>query len=204
MRWQVGLRTLLLLVAAVAVWLTYFVNLRHNASLELRIKALLPLAHELVVDDPGKIAAVKLEEYWFDENRWDVYLPDGSYRLCVATREIDDQKLAPAVKCAPIPSGRHRIALEQKEGKEVRRVAIAVDGRELLAVEEPKEWDPGFGSSGGGQYSVSEQFVADQPVVLFRRRFMRDDGKGVHTIPTGPTEGLMVWIEPIGGPKAER
>ena len=62
-------------MAAIAVWMTCFLNRRQNARLEARIQALLPLVHELVIDDPAKIAVVKLEEYWYDENRWEVYLP---------------------------------------------------------------------------------------------------------------------------------
>src|SRR5215468_248973 len=72
-----------LLMAAIAVWMAYFVNRRHNAALEARIKTMVPLAHELIIDDPKKIAVVRMEEYWYDENRWDLYLPEGRYRLCV-------------------------------------------------------------------------------------------------------------------------
>jgi hypothetical protein len=201
-RWQVGVRTLFLLTAAIAVWLTYFINRRQNATLEARIRAMVPLAHELIVDDPKKIAVVKQEEYWYDENRWEIHLPDGRYRLCLATRGIDDRGLAPVVKSRPIKAGRHHLALEQRRDEDAWRVTVACDGTGFLAVEEPKDWDPGIGSSGGGQYSASEQLAADEPAVLFRRRFRREVSKGQRKIPKGPTEGLLLWIEKVNGSDA--
>jgi hypothetical protein len=147
---------------------------------------------------------VKLEEYWYDENRWEIYLPEGQYRLCMATHGIDDNGLAPVVRSTAIRGGRHRLALEQQRDNDVWRVKVAWDGTEVLAVEEPKDWDPGSGSAGGGQYSISEQLPADKPAVLFRRRFMRGDAKGLTTTPNGPTEGILLWIERLAGPKPER
>jgi hypothetical protein len=186
-------------MAAIAAWMAYFVNRRHNADLEARVNALVPLAHELVIEDPQKIAVVKLEEYWYDENRWEIHLPVGRYRLCVSTRGIDDTGLAPAVKSTPIEAGRHLLALEQRRVNDAWRVTVLGNGRELLAVEEPKTWDPGSGSEGGGQYAVSEPLPPDQPAVLFRRRFMRPNGKGGATTPLGPTEGILMWIERTPG-----
>ena len=125
-RWQVGLPTLLLLMAAIAVWMTCFLNRRQNARLEARIQALLPLVHELVIDDPAKIAVVKLEEYWYDENRWEVYLPPGDYRLCLATRGVDNQGFPTAMKSVPLAAGRHVLSLEQRLEKDIRRIAVAM------------------------------------------------------------------------------
>jgi hypothetical protein len=203
-RWQVGLRTLFLLMAVFAVWMAYFINRRQNAQLEARINAMIPLAHELIVDDARQIAVVKLEAHWFDENRWDLYLPAGRYRLCLATREIGEMGLAPAVKGAPLAAGRHRLALEQHKDKDVWRLAVTCDGPPVLSVEEPKEWNDDRGSSSESQFDVSEQSPADKPVVLFRRRFMRSDAKGGATSPTGPCEGILLWIEPEPAPDAGR
>src|SRR3954468_20955325 len=78
-RWQVGIRTLVLLTAAIAVWMTVLINRRHNALLDSRIRAMRSLARELLVDDPKRIAVVKLEEMWIDENQWLIHLPAGRY-----------------------------------------------------------------------------------------------------------------------------
>jgi hypothetical protein len=187
-----------------AVWLAFFVNRNFNARLATRIESMRHLAHVLESDDPSKVAIVRLEEYWYDDHSWDLYLPEGRYQVCMATHEIDTNGLAPVVKRSPILAGRHQLSLEQERKDEVWRVTIGWDGKELLAVEEPKEWDAARGSSGGSEVGESEQRPANQPIVVFRRRFLKDIGKGQYTTPTGPTEGILLWIEKVADSKATR
>ena len=201
-RWQVGLRTLFLLICAIAVWLAVVANRRQIALMEARIKSLRPLARELEIDDVDKIAIVKKNDLWMDEDRWDLHLPPGSYRVCVATRKVDLNKLAPVRKSAPIRPGRHRLALDQWNEGEFWRVRLTCDGSELFAIEEPKEFS-GNGSSGGSEFSMSEQLAANKPVVLCRRRFMRPSGGGSSQTPSGPADGLLIWIESEGGSKVD-
>ncbi len=196
--WQIRLRTLLLLLAAVAVWLGYFSNRGQISFLESRIAALRPLAHELIIDDASQIAVVKLEELWYDENEWDVYLPEGRYRLSLATRRIDDRGLAPASSTGLLESGTHRLVLDQHRRGDGWQIAVTADGRPLCAADEPNDWNPGHGSTGGGEYSLCQQLPRDQPVILFRRRFHHPDATGGSTTPQGPTEGLLLWLEPAG------
>jgi hypothetical protein len=150
-----------------------------------------------MVDDPDKIAVVKMEELWYDENRWEIYLPQGQYRLCLATRGIDQQGFAPPMKSELLGPGKHRIELDQQFDGEISRVTVSCDGVSRLAIEEPKEWDSRFGSVGGSDYSQNTQVAADQPVVLFRRRFSHRGANNQMTTPIGPTAGIMLWIERI-------
>lgn len=196
--WQIRLRTLLLLLAAVAVWLAYRSNRGQIEFLESRIAALQPLARELIIDDESQIAVVKLAELWYDENEWQVYLPEGRYRLSLATRRIEERGLAPAASTAWLPAGTHHVVLEQRRREDAWQIVVTADGKPLCAVEEPKDWNSSHGSTGGGEYSLSRQEPCDQPVVLFRRRFHQADGRGGSTTPPGPTEGILLWIEPAG------
>jgi hypothetical protein len=213
-RWQIGLRTVFLLVAAIAVWLTYFINRRENASLAARIETMVPLAaHELVVDDPTQIAVVKLdptqiavvklEEHWAEENRWEIHLPDRTYRLCLATRGINEDGLAPIMKSSPLAAGRHLLALDQQLDKDVWHITTLRDEASLISLEETKEWSAGSGIVGGGYYSQSEQLAPDRPLILYRRRFMRPPGNGPMTSSVATTDGVLLWIEPAQEPKTK-
>lgn len=203
--WQLGLRSLFLLTAAIAAWLTVAVNRREIGSLRARIAAVQPLVHELRVDDPAEIAVVKREPLWYDENVWDVYLPEGPHRLAIATREIDDPvRTSPTPKATmptpkatlPLPPGRHRIALEQGRDGECFRVAVILDDRPALEVVEPPGWNQGGGWSGSSPFSQGTSLPADWPVTLLRRRFFAMGPSGSAKMPPGPTEGLLLWIEP--------
>ena len=202
-RWQFGLHTLILLIVTIAVWLSHVVNRREITALEARIKVMRPMVPELVIDDPRQIAVVKLEEHWFDENRWEIFLPAGDYRLSVATHDVDEQGTAPTVASAPLQAGRQLIELEQKRTDRGWQVAVTLNGNPALTVDEPAQWDPATGSSGGSNVSRCTQEPPDRPLELFRRRFMSPpDAKGTSRTPAGPTNGILLWIEPTSAPAA--
>jgi len=199
-RWQVGIRTLILITAAIAVWLAFFLNRAHNRTMEVRIKSMQSLAHELLIEDEKKVAVVQADPEWYDQNEWKIYLPKGEYQLCLATRGIEDKGFPAKKESTRLAAGEHYLALEQPHDDTTCRVVIKDRGEAVLTAEEPKEWNPRSGSMGGGQYSQSEQLAANEPVVLFRRRFMGPRGaKGMTSVPKGPTEGILLWIEPVRG-----
>ncbi len=203
-RWQVSLRTAFLLMAAIAVWMAYFVNRRHNALVQSRIDVLVPLAHELVIDDATKIAVVKMEEHWFGENIWEIYLPEGDYRLKVATRGIDDNSFPDSAKNAPIRAGRHVVAVEQRRQATGWQVSVLVDGTELLAVDETNDWAANTGSTSSGQGSPSAQLPPEKPVVLLRTCFMRMNATKPSATSEEVRDGVLLWIERTGAPSTKR
>lgn len=197
-QWQFSLRLILLLMAAVGVWTAEIANRRAMGPLQQRIKAMRPLARELTITDPEKIAVVKCEELWYDDNEWEIYLPDGEYRLALATREVGQQDVVlPPYQSAPLPAGKFRLSLLQEKTATGWRVDVLKDGALLLTAEEPAEWYPAHGSSGGGQFSLAEQLPPNFPVVLFRRRFSRPVSATTSQTPAGPCEGVLLWIEPV-------
>ena len=197
-RWKIGLRTLLLLICAVATWLGVLMNDERTRALQSRLDVIRSLVRELEVDDPGQIAVVKKLDQWMSEDRWDLYLPPGSFRICMATREVGDDGFPPTMKSAPIRSGRHRLALDQRTGESSWKGVLTCDGSEQLTIEEPRTF-PGDGATTTEEISVSEQFPANRPVVLSRRQFSDLSPGGGSVAPTAPSNGLMVWIEPDPG-----
>jgi hypothetical protein len=194
-RWQVGLRTVFLLMAAIAVWLSYFVNLRYNAELEARIGAMVPLAHEVIVTDPSKIAVVRQDDEWINETRWEIHVPDGAFRLCLATRGIDENGLATIVKSSPISSGTHQLVLTEQRDRSPWRETVLCDGREVIAWATPYEPKSTRGSTSVAGFAQSKELSADEPVILLRRRFHQVDASGRTSTSPSPSDGVLLWIE---------
>ena len=200
-RWQVGIRTLVLLMAVIAVAMTVIVDRRQSTALEARIRAMAPLAHELKIVDVNQFAAVKLENLWMDDNRWDVYLPAGEYRLCVATREVGKERVPRPGKSARIKSGRHRLELGFQRQGDLWPIRVASDGEELFAFNESKEWGLSGSSTDPTNFSVSTQQSTGRPLILFHRRYYIMNRQGIADEPPTPSDGLILWIEPVNAPK---
>jgi hypothetical protein len=194
-RWQVRIRTLILVMAAIAVWIAFVINRRQNALLRERIHQMRLIAHDLVINDDNRIAVVSLDELWYDQDDWDIYLPHREYRLCIATRGITRDGRNPSkYEFRPIKPGRHRISLKKITNGQSWDVMVLTDGSEFLTVNEPGDWGVARGSSGfGDQFSVSEQLSPDQPVCLFRRQFW----DGPPSSSSGSSDGIQLWLEPV-------
>lgn len=196
-RWQVRVRSLALLVLAIAVWLGVIRNWEQTRGMESRLNVLRALTRELEVDDPSQIAVVRKLDEWISEERWDLYLPPGSYRICMSTDQIGTTGLPPVVKSLPIAPGRHRLALDQRTENHSWKAVVSWDGSERLTIEKPREFC-GDGSSSANDITVSEQQPGNQPLVLSRSTFS-DSSSTAPVNPGSPSNGLMIWIEPTPG-----
>lgn len=205
-RWrrvQLPVRTLLLVIAAMAVWMTVLTNDRHIITLNTGIAGLRVLSRELFVSNPDQFAVVHRIPVWYDEAIWDVHVPQGTYRLALATRELPTDGQGPATvpppvvpgQTFPITSGRHTVALESSKIDSGWRVVVRLDGEPVLTRDEPAEWNSGHGSYGGAQFSVVTQSPADKPLILYHRRFMVRDDNGQASVRT-IGEGIHLRIEP--------
>ncbi|MDX2036748.1 MAG: hypothetical protein SFX72_08855 [Isosphaeraceae bacterium] len=191
--------TLLLLVSAVSVWTAFFTSYRRNREYTSRIAISRELSRELEVIDPTRPAVVKLLEEWYDENRWDVHLPEQS-RLHLATEGVSAGGLAVPSASAILEPGRRRVELRIEGNESEREMSVLVDGREAIRSRLPDTWNHASGSSGGSQVGSSRQFDRDAPLVLFRRRLHVTNGDRSTTPADGEkAAGAMLWIEPVGG-----
>ncbi len=190
---QWNLRTMFSLTAVMAVWIAYSCLLLQNARLQQEITLMQEWDGELLIKDTEQIAVVRLPETWNDENRWDIHLPEGEYVMRLATREIGEQGLAPVVEETVVNSGKHRIELLQSDEGEYRRIAVMVNDRSLIKTAEASDKKT-VGSSVLAGLSTCTQFPPQEPVVLYRRRFI--PGMGVNMVGY-IGNGLLLWIERI-------
>ena len=96
------------------------------------------MARELIVDDPGKIAVVGLDDLWMDENRWDVHLPPGNTGSAWPPGPSPRRGSPRWPGPPPIVPGRHRLGMDLRRKGEGWLIRVTSDGSELLTVEEAR------------------------------------------------------------------
>lgn len=199
-RWQVGLRSLLLLMAVAGAWAAYVANRVQIPQVQRRIDVLSPLVRELKIDDLTQVAAVLLEPRWYDEHRWQIYLPEGEYRVCLATRQIGQADFPAQFVHVPLPAGQQLLELKRIPGpdpdKKVGRISVWLNDRELVGIDETPDWHANNSSVGGCPFSECTQFPVAKPITLFRRQYMTPGPNGSEYKPNQIGDGILVWIEP--------
>lgn len=193
---QWNLRTLLLLTAAVAVWIGSVRYQLQNWHLRSRVESMHNMAGDLRVDDPQQIAIIRLPQTWYDEQRWHVHLPDGRYVMRLATRGIIGTGLPVAREETSLSPGRHRIELLQSKDKEAPELAVLVDEQAVMETTETSDWDPHHGAMGGENFDICTQRSPEKPVILFRRRFDQLQKDGSYST-RNATNGILLWIERV-------
>lgn len=213
LRFRWNLMTLLVLMPVVATWTQYF-RLRHeNERLQREIQVMESQSRRLVVVQKDRLAVVNLPPSWADEQKWVMELPSEdsvanggtTYQLCLATREINLSGTRPSAKKYTLPPGRHQIELktrrERGNGKQSSWNIIAlVDDQPVIEINESADWNPGFGGygSGGDRFDRSYQPKnTSQSVLLFHEQFSVDQSNGQFKVPEEPSNGLLLWVQPI-------
>lgn len=197
-----SLRTLLLVVAAVGVWMAWWIQRGQVETLRRRVAPMRTLARELIVEDPTQIAIVRGLDEWYDQPHWDVYLPErpGGYQLKVAVKGVDNGNYPSHAVSAPLTPGRHRIKLvTETPWKKGNVIAKVYDGDALvLDVDEPDAGRKSSSSSSSTPFDTLKQVPADKPVLIYRRQYSVPDATNpnMSKTPEGPGAGVVLWIEP--------
>jgi hypothetical protein len=195
-----SLRTLLLAVAVLGVWLALLSNYRRNEQLRLSIDGLRVHDRRLRVDNPAQVVAVPQHALWMDDSRWLVHVPRGAYELALATHQIppnvtDDQVSVPALRAVTV-SGDFELAFTLTREDGGWRIRVTRDGQPLLDHLEPAEWnaDRGWGSSRSGSASGGRPDVTS--IILLHRVFSVPvaGSPGLFQTPDRPDNGILLWI----------
>ncbi len=194
---QFRVRTLCLLVAAVAIFVSYSHDRYRLATLESRIGLMRTLARQLQIHDVNQIAVVQRVPRWYDDNRWEVYLPKGEYRICLGTRGVNRVGrfgLTSVTASERLQSGLHLIAIELEPENGSCRVTVNRAGTTVFSILEPDIPNGGFGMTSSPEVPASKQVAVSDPVVLFRRHFV---GSAAPSSPNRSADGALLWIESV-------
>ena len=204
-RWN--LLTLILLSSVVCTWLL-FIRLRYdNAQLRAGIQTMKSTSRELFIVHPDRLAVVRLPESWYDESKWDVAFPreeavaagGATYKLCLATREIDLPKVGfPKAVEFVMPPGRHQIELKSLRTRDGWNIVALLDDRPVIEISEPADWDLGHGGAGtGASWERPHQPAsATHPVILYCEIFSVNNPSGGLGQSKGPANGVLMWLQP--------
>jgi hypothetical protein len=193
-RWN--LLTLFLLTSVVCTWSLYYRLRVDNARLRVGIQTMEGWSRKLRIEHPDRLAVVRLPESWYDETKWDIALPreeavatgGATYKLCLATREIDWPKGGLPLPASEfvLPPGRHQIGWN---------IIALLDDQPAIEVRESADWNPGHGGAFGGA-SLEHPYQpgsVTHPVMLFREVFRMDD----RSMLQGPKNGVLLWLQPL-------
>lgn len=196
-RMQIGLRHLLLLTLCVGAWAAHWTNQTHIAKLKPRLATLQRLAPELIVSDPSRIAIAQLEPKWASDVRWDVYVPSSNYQLCLATRAVAESGYPDLNQNTPLPKGRYELQIQEVNQADGYRIRVTQNEVVLLDILEARTFATN-GSTTSSRSGPCLQFDGSTEIELLRRRLMvpTPGSPGSSTAPTGPTEGVLLWIKP--------
>ena len=159
-----SLTTILLLVAAISVWIaSYVVYGQKVTEARSKLRPLQVVSNSLIVDDPVKIAVVRMDVSTVLRNfQWKAYLPpvnnDEAFVLCMAQDSNCPTKLpsidADYVKKFPIPSGTHEISFTEIDQTKEERAKLRAERKAAIQkmVEQSKLNPSGGQKSGSGAY----------------------------------------------------
>jgi len=187
-RLQFRLSTVLLLIAAVTIWFSYWNAKTASSKLESALPQLFQLlqTETLQVDDPNLYAAVMVpKQFLLDvgDEIWEVYLPprtaDGTpvtYELLLSTRLVSLQPPKTSAQTVPefavdIEAGLHHIQLvEEKQASGEMKIEILLDGLSAISVVKPDGWRK-F-KSVSQKIKQRKQLSIDQALEITTRQFM--------------------------------
>ena len=197
-RWQLGLRTTILLVVVVALGLNLARDRRALRRLAPEAARATFLRRRATLDatGPRQVASKNLAMSWGPDQSWEGNLPPGGrYRLCLATRVGRFEDRPANFQSATLEPGRHLLSLdEQRIGTGWRLIATWNRVDRLLA-DETGDWAAN-GSWTGGMMD-SPHATLGQAITLVDRKNGRAPGPWPPNSPTPIPEvpGVRLWIE---------
>jgi hypothetical protein len=181
-----GLRTLLLLIACVAVWLAYFRAIDSISNDLKEIEVLHSLAPEVFVRKQDEYACLVIDRTDSIEE-FHCYLPPGSdYQLNLnCHNHFEASQLGPAELSHPLSAGTYHIYLDYN----LNRLVVRVDEKIVFDVSLPSNYDLGSNFSSGARTQFGLQWYDwERPLVLRSKIPAKPNS-------SGKTAGYVLWID---------
>jgi len=199
MKFQLTLANVLLLVTAVAVGVSLWLQYDRIAWLENRLPGLRDAARELDIRDPALLHGVEPHPEWYGEKKWEIHVPkEHVFSLRLVTQEIpvgsfNKIKFPDAEESIQLTPGRHMIELRidrPNEDKGQGSVEVLLDDATEILLEKDSDW---FTDSFSSQTDVHEciSFPYYDNVVLIQSR-NRESGKMYRA--NARLNGVLLWI----------
>ena len=198
-RGQFGLRTLLLVLAAVGGWLAW----RQAASDVEQIKRELPglrrATRELVIEDATRFAVVEKPEIWPDEYRWEVYVPEGRMGHVHLALEGLTAKGYPKPTCSlAVQSGINRVEYQKSKTDSGWSFSLR-SGDEVEKTTRSKEWvKRTVFTNYVGRMTESHAQSTETPLDLLRvrvRESQLNTDAEEQAYNAVEVEGELIWID---------
>jgi hypothetical protein len=197
-----GLLELLLVTAAVAVWIPAILALQAIPALKSEIQVMRQATLDLVVDDPTQLTARALPTVWANMNAWKYNAPDGvALQLRLATEGINSLALPADYQAVSLPAGKHTIQLKMTRDDQGLHNLVLIDGQLVLDKHHPPEWLTGSSSTRSSDVTNSANAFALNRVVRLRSE-QADinhplERYGNADVPREyDHKGLVLWISP--------
>ncbi len=199
-----GLLELLLMTAAIAVWIPAWLAFRIIPRLEADVQIMRKATLDLVVEDPTQLTVRALPSVWRKMDIWKYYAPaESELELRLGTEGISARGLPVDYQAVSLPFGEHLIQLKRTKDANGFHNSLYIDGKMLLEKHHPNSWlNSSSSSSTSDVENESLTFPLAEVVKLCEERaspnhpISKSGFRVVHLEGDQDHKGLALWISP--------
>lgn len=199
-----GLLELLLMTAAIAVWIPAWLAFRIIPCLEADVQIMRKATLDLVVEDPTQLTVRALPSVWRKMDIWKYYAPaESELELRLGTEGISARGLPVDYQAVSLPFGEHLIQLKRTRDGNGFHNFLYIDGEMLLEKHHPKSWLNSESSSTTTDLDNASQTFPLTAIVRLREERaspnhpIRNSGYRVVQLEGDQDhKGVVLWISP--------
>ena len=199
-----GLLELLLMTAAIAVWIPAILAFRTIPELEADIQIMRKATLDLLVEDPTQLTVRALPSVWQKMDVWKYYAPpEAGLELRMATEGINARGLPVDYQAVSLPAGKHLIQLKNARNANGFHKSLYIDGEMVLEKHHPNSWlDFRSTASTTDIENASQTFPLTQVVTLREERaspnhpLAKSGYRVVQLEGDQDHKGLVLWLSP--------